>query len=145
MPSRLFVGIGAKHDSQIHQRWGHSADKEHTDAHVWAPSSAGLVTDFVCAAGGGAQRRAPAQVLSWHHVQSSAAVPRQIHLRPPSGLRQGRRAAQEGRELLQRQSGSGVSLRRQEASAHGKRVVFFVLALEECSQCRYQTFKCRDI
>uniref|UniRef100_A0A671U2X8 Adenylate kinase 5 n=1 Tax=Sparus aurata TaxID=8175 RepID=A0A671U2X8_SPAAU len=74
--------------------------------------------------GGGAQRGAPDELLGRYHVQSPA-VPWQIHLHLhlhlPPRLRQRRRPAQEGRELLQRQPGGGISLRRQKASAHDRR------------------------
>lgn len=70
--------------------------------------------------GGGAQCRAAAQVLRRHHVQP-CAVPQRIGLHLPAGLRRGRRPAQEGRELLQRQPAAGSLLRGQEASAHGER------------------------
>lgn len=77
-----------------------------------------------CVSGGGAQRRAPAELLGRHHVQSSAE-PWKIHLHLPPGLRQRRRPAQEGWKLLQRQPGGGISLWRQEASAHGEAVNYF--------------------
>ena len=98
------------------------------------------VADFprplACASGGGAQRGAPDELLGWHHVQSPA-VPWQIHLHLhlPPRFRQRRCPAQEGRELLQRQPGGGISLRRQKASAHGT-FYFFRLTLWWMCMCR---------
>lgn len=77
---------------------------------------------------GGARRRAPAELLRWHHVESPA-VSRQIHLEPP----QRRRPAPESRELLRRQPGGGGSLRTQEAAAHGN-VDYFIC----CSRMKLQ-------
>lgn len=67
-------------------------------------------------AGGGAQRCDFPEVFHGHHVQTSAGWT-QIHLHP---LRRRQIGAQASWELLQRQSGTRVSLWKQEHSAHGK-------------------------